>query len=286
MTAILRGAVGGVSNGIAVQLPAVFIFTQHTPDWMIFRPLCAVVTLCRGFIQKAGAENSDPNHAGVRKYSMLTTMTPSATPDHAPFAAHAELVSVDVGKVKIDNVQDEKAVKRAAWVPQLIAVRDHKDTAAFAELFAYFGPRVKSFLMRSGASPDLAEECTQEVMVTLWRKSHLFDPAKASVSTWIFTIARNRRIDLLRKQRRVEPEDLPWGPEADPDQADAIALQQETALLGKAIADLPEKQRLLIEQAYYGELTHSEIAAQTGLPLGTIKSRIRLALDRLRHAIG
>ncbi|MEP1388196.1 MAG: sigma-70 family RNA polymerase sigma factor [Yoonia sp.] len=183
-------------------------------------------------------------------------------------------------------MQDEKAAKRAAWVPQLIAVRDQQDKAAFAELFAHFGPRVKSFLMKSGASADMAEECAQEVMVTLWRKAHLFDPAKASVSTWIFTIARNRKIDLLRKQRRVEPEDLPWGPEADPDQADAIALQQETEILGKAIADLPDKQRLLIEKAYYGELTHSEIAAQTGLPLGTIKSRIRLALDRLRHAIG
>ena len=180
----------------------------------------------------------------------------------------------------------DKAAKRAAWVPQLMAVRDAQDRAAFAELFAHFGPRVKSFLMKSGASPDLAEECTQEVMVTLWRKSHLFDPAKASVSTWIFTIARNRKIDLLRKQRRVEPEDLPWGPEPDPDQADAIGMQQETEILGKAIAALPDKQRLLIEKAYYGELTHSEIAAQTGLPLGTIKSRIRLALDRLRHTIG
>lgn len=176
--------------------------------------------------------------------------------------------------------------KRMAWVAQMVAVRDNQDKAAFAELFGYFGPRVKSFLMKSGASPDLAEECTQEVMVTLWRKAHMFDPAKASVSTWIFTIARNRKVDLLRKQRRVEPEDLPWGPEADPQQDEALALQQETEILGEAIAALPDKQRELIEKAYYGELSHSEIAAQTGLPLGTIKSRIRLALDRLRHAIG
>ncbi|UWR00003.1 sigma-70 family RNA polymerase sigma factor [Rhodobacteraceae bacterium S2214] len=217
---------------------------------------------------------------------MLTTITPSAKPDDAVIAAATPVVSARTIRTKARQVQDEKAAKRAAWVPQLTAVRDQQDKAAFAELFAHFGPRVKSFLMKSGASADMAEECAQEVMVTLWRKAHLFDPAKASVSTWIFTIARNRKIDLLRKQRRVEPEDLPWGPEADPDQADAIALQQETEILGKAIADLPDKQRLLIEKAYYGELTHSEIAAQTGLPLGTIKSRIRLALDRLRHAIG
>jgi len=183
-------------------------------------------------------------------------------------------------------VTTNDTAKRMAWVAQMVAVRDNQDKAAFAELFGYFGPRVKSFLMKSGASPDLAEECTQEVMVTLWRKAHMFDPAKASVSTWIFTIARNRKVDLLRKQRRVEPEDLPWGPEADPQQDEALALQQETEILGEAIAALPDKQRELIEKAYYGELSHSEIAAQTGLPLGTIKSRIRLALDRLRHAIG
>lgn len=170
-----------------------------------------------------------------------------------------------------------------AWVAQLIAVRDHQDNRAFAELFGYFAPRVKSFLMKSGSSPDMAEEVAQEVMATLWNKAHQFDPAKASVSTWIFTIARNRRIDMIRKQRRPEPEDLPWGPEADPDQADALALQQETEQLGQALAALPAKQRDLIIKAYFGDLSHSEIADQTGLPLGTIKSRIRLALDRLRH---
>ncbi len=179
----------------------------------------------------------------------------------------------------------EQTTKRMAWVVQVTAVRDRKDKAAFAELFAYFAPRVKSFLMKSGATPDLAEECTQEVMVTLWNKAHLFDPAKASVSTWIFTIARNRKIDLLRKQKRPEPEDLPWGPEAEPDQADALGLQQDTEKLGQALATLPAEQRTLIERAYYGELSHSEIAAETGLPLGTIKSRIRLALDRLRHVM-
>ena len=223
----------------------------------------------------------------MRTYDMLTTTNPSATPEEAVLAQRSlKLTTSAANLVRAKQVKADKAEKRAAWVPQLLAVRDAKDTAAFAELFAYFGPRVKSFLMKSGASPDLAEECTQDVMVTLWRKAHMFDPAKASVSTWIFTIARNRKIDLLRKQRRVEPEDLPWGPEADPDQADAIALQQETEILGDAIKALPDKQRILIEKAYYGELTHSEIAAQTGLPLGTIKSRIRLALDRLRHAIG
>ena len=176
-----------------------------------------------------------------------------------------------------------KKPDRMAWVAQITAVRDAQDQAAFAELFSHFAPRVKAFLMKSGATPDLGEEVAQDVMATLWRKAHLFDPTKASVSTWIFTIARNRRIDMLRKQRRPEPEDLPWGPEAEPDQADALALQQDCDQLGKALESLPAKQKDLIERAYFGDLTHREIADATGLPLGTIKSRIRLALDRLRH---
>ena len=171
------------------------------------------------------------------------------------------------------------------WTAQIYAIRDTQDRAAFAELFAHFAPRVKGFLMKSGADASLAEECTQEVMATLWRKAHLFDPTRASAATWIFTIARNKKIDALRKQRRPEPEDLPWGPEPEPEQADALGLKQETDQLAVALKDLPEKQRSLIEQAYFGDLSHSEIAEITGLPLGTIKSRIRLALERLRHAM-
>ena len=174
---------------------------------------------------------------------------------------------------------------RMVWVSHMVRIRDNKDRQAFAELFDHFAPRVKGFLMRSGADPSLAEECTQDVMAALWHKSHQFDPARASVATWIFTIARNRKIDILRRQRRPEPEDLAWGPEAEPDQEDVLNLQQESKILGAALAELPEAQRELIEKAYFGDLTHSEIAAETGLPLGTIKSRIRLALERLRHVM-
>lgn len=173
--------------------------------------------------------------------------------------------------------------KRILWVAEVQAIRDRGDRQAFAAIFNHFAPRVKAFLMKSGAAHDVAEECTQDVMATLWRKAGMFDPTKASVATWIFTIARNRRIDMLRKERRPDPEELPWGPEAEPDQEDVLALQQDTDRLGKALASLPEKQRKLIEKAYFGDLSHSEIADQTGLPLGTIKSRIRLALERLRH---
>jgi RNA polymerase sigma-70 factor (ECF subfamily) len=171
------------------------------------------------------------------------------------------------------------------WSDLVFRVRDHQDRAAFAALFRHFAPRVKAFLMKSGASEALAEECAQDVMATLWQKSGQYDAERASVATWVFTIARNRRIDALRKSRRPEPEDLPWGPEPEPDQAEVYEVQQETERLGAALAQLPVKQRALIERAYFGDLSHSEIAAETGLPLGTIKSRIRLALERLRHQL-
>jgi RNA polymerase sigma factor (sigma-70 family) len=169
------------------------------------------------------------------------------------------------------------------WVKLMEAVRDRQDKAAFATLFRHFAPRVKGFLMKGGSDAATAEECAQDVMATLWQKAHLFDPSRASVATWVFTIARNRRIDIARKDRRPEPENLMWGDEDSPDQADVYAAAEETKRLKKALADLPEKQRLLIQRAYFGDLSHSELAEETGLPLGTIKSRIRLAIDRLRN---
>ncbi|MFT5346100.1 MAG: RNA polymerase sigma factor (sigma-70 family), partial [Dinoroseobacter sp.] len=97
------------------------------------------------------------------------------------------------------------------WVTFLLRVRDAQDRKAFADLFRHFAPRLKGFLMKSGTSDALAEEVAQDVMATVWQKAHLFDPQRASVATWIFTIARNRKIDMLRKQRRPEPEELTWG---------------------------------------------------------------------------
>ncbi len=198
-----------------------------------------------------------------------------APPIRRPYAARAR-VKCQAEKVTAEASED--------WTAHLLAVRDRQDRAAFAALFQHFAPRVKGFLVKSGTSPALAEECAQDVMATLWQKAQLFDPERASVATWVFTIARNRRIDMARRAARPEPEDLPWGPEAEPDQHSALELAQETALLGEALARLPQAQRALIEKAFYGDLSHSEISEQTGLPMGTVKSRIRLALDKLRQS--
>jgi len=217
---------------------------------------------------------------------MLASLTVEKNPD--------ELLAVSVYNPKKTMALRDRTARRVLhdlkdnepnWAELVARIHRSQDQAAFSELFDHFAPRVKSFLMKSGADAGMSEECAQEVMATLWHKAHMFDPARASVATWIYTIARNRRIDMLRKQRRPEPDELTWGPEPEPDAADVVELQQESSRLVEALSQLPEKQRDLIQKAYFGDLSHSEIAEQTGLPLGTIKSRIRLALERLRHGM-
>ncbi len=162
-----------------------------------------------------------------------------------------------------------------------------QDRAAFAELFAFFGPRVKSYLLRLGAGESLAEEIAQDVMVTVWRKAGLFDRRQASVSTWIFRIARNRRIDLFRRGAHVLDEEEPLlRPGAPPAPDEALDASQREAAVRTALAELPAEQSDLLLAAYYEGLSHSEIAEKTGLPLGTVKSRIRLAFEKLRKRLG
>lgn len=169
-----------------------------------------------------------------------------------------------------------------AW---MLAVRDRRDRAAFAALFDHFAPRLKGFVMRTGTGSGQAEEIVQDVMLTVWRKADQFDPERAQVSAWIYRIARNRQIDVIRKENRPLPEDLSQPPEAEPSAAQMLGLEQEAEQLKLALDRLNDDQREMIEKAYLGELTHSEIGALTGLPLGTIKSRIRLGLERLRHEL-
>ena len=158
---------------------------------------------------------------------------------------------------------------------------------AFRRLFEHFVPRVKSFARRGGASSQAAEDLAQEVMLTVWRRAELFDRRKAAASTWIFTIARNRRIDMIRRESRPEfdPEDPslePSGPEPADEALQARVLELE---LRRAVADLPGEQAELMKRAYFEDRSHSDIAEELDLPLGTVKSRIRLAMRKLRKAM-
>lgn len=167
----------------------------------------------------------------------------------------------------------------------MLAVRDRRDRAAFCALFDYFAPRMRGMMMKSGMSSAVADDIVQDAMLSVWRKSASFNPERADVAGWIFQIARNRQIDIIRKERRPVPEELAT-PETTGEHAEqVVAMEQETAKLRAALATLKPEQRELVEKAYLGELTHSEIQVETGLPLGTIKSRIRLGLERLRHEL-
>ena len=169
----------------------------------------------------------------------------------------------------------------------MAAVADQRDTAAFAELFDFFAPRLKAYFLRQGEDHGQAEELSQEAMLTVWRRAETFDASQASVSTWVFTVARNKRIDALRKSSRPLPdmEDPALAPEG-PEAADAIlARAEEEDMVQAAIKKLPPEQLDVVRKAYFEFKAHSTIAEETTLPLGTIKSRLRLALVRLRKEL-
>lgn len=163
-----------------------------------------------------------------------------------------------------------------------------RDRAAFVALFDRFAARVKAFMMRGGASEADADEIAQDVMVLVWRRAETFDPSRAAASTWIFTIARNRRIDILRRTRRPapDPEDPLFQPEPEPDGFGRIDAQEREVRIRAGLDELPAEQREVLVAAFYDGLSHTAIAAKLGLPLGTVKSRVRLAFRHLRGALG
>ncbi len=177
---------------------------------------------------------------------------------------------------------------RSAMSACIVAVAASADRGAFAVLFAHFAPRIKSYLVRLGAGAALAEEIAQETMLAVWRKARLFDPAKADAATWIFTIARNQRIDALRRERRPEIAAFELTPDqsAEPAGDDRVAALERARLLQAAIAQLPPEQAEVVRLSYFEDKPHGEIEAALGIPLGTVKSRLRLAVARLREALG
>ncbi len=167
------------------------------------------------------------------------------------------------------------------------AIAARQDRAAFASLFSYFAPRLKAYLVRLGLDGAQAEEVAQDVMVTVWRKADSYDRRQASASTWIFRIARNRRIDVFRRERRadLDAHDPGLQPTAEPT-PDAVAEAGQLEVnVREAMARLPPDQRDLVRAAFYEDLSHSQIAERTGIPLGTVKSRLRQAFGKLRGCL-
>jgi RNA polymerase sigma factor (sigma-70 family) len=165
------------------------------------------------------------------------------------------------------------------------AVARDRDRDAFTRLYDCFAPRVKRLLLQSGLDSGVAEDLTQDIMIKLWQRAHQFDPAKSSLSTWLFRIARNARIDYFRRRRGDAPIEVQALSVPDDSQApdDMINAAQWEDRVRAALANLPAEQLAMVRLAFFDGLTHTEIAERTGLKLGTVKGRIRLALTRLRR---
>jgi RNA polymerase sigma-70 factor (ECF subfamily) len=173
----------------------------------------------------------------------------------------------------------------ADWIR---AIAERQDRAAFASLFEFYAPRIKAMLTRLGAAADAAEDLAQETLLTVWRKAAYFDPARASAAAWIFTIARNLRIDRLRSDNRAKlyaPYEMvePEGPQ-NPDSA-LNAAERDTRVRA-ALKQLSQEQVRVVQLSFFEGRAHGDIATLLDLPLGTVKSRVRLAMARLRNLLG
>jgi RNA polymerase sigma-70 factor (ECF subfamily) len=179
------------------------------------------------------------------------------------------------------------------WSNHLVDVADNQNKTAFKALFEHFGPLIKSYFMAkfpAHNSVSMIDELVQEVMIKVWQKASSYDPAKSAASTWIFTLARNTRIDLLRRQNKyantssIETEDI-WEDTTDKGPYALLQQNRDSKQILASINKLPEEQALVIRKVYMESKSHSEVAEEMGLPLGTVKSRVRLAQSKLQNLI-
>ena len=188
---------------------------------------------------------------------------------------------------KVKRVPTNSPSEKTDMNIMLSGLAENRDKEVFSQLFTHFAPRLKSMLMGTGTDPETAEEVAQEAMISVWRKCGMYDPKKASASTWIFTIARNLRIDRFRKEKRPEfdPNDPSLVPEAEPMADDQLSMNDRQALVKAALQELPGEQREVVTLSFVESLSHQEIADRLNLPLGTVKSRLRLSFEKLRTSL-
>lgn len=189
------------------------------------------------------------------------------------------------------NVQPQ--IRDDNWSLLLTTIGDSQDRKAFYEFFQHFAPMIKGyFLSKSGASMNesMADELIQEVMLKVWQKADKFDSSKSAASTWLFTLARNTRIDMIRRQAKhnlevIETEDI-W---PDDEEASPVARLQQNRDEKKilhSLSQLPIEQAQVVRKVYLEGKTHTTVSEELQLPLGTVKSRLRLALVRMRLVFG
>ncbi len=193
------------------------------------------------------------------------------------------------GRIGMAAATQAGTLDGAALASLVARVAADRDRAAFKILFDHFAPRLRGFLMRRSLPPALCDDLAQEALLTIWRRAESYDAAKSAVSTWVYTIARNLHIDHYRKQARAARADL-TDPSLQPGETHAAdtlyGRTQDVAAVNKALTGLPEDQRRVLELAFMDGLSHREVADRLNLPLGTVKSRIRLAMDKLKTSLG
>ena len=189
--------------------------------------------------------------------------------------------------VSVQDSQASNAPRRDRWSQLLERVGRLQDRNAFRELFDHFAPQIRYYALSNGV-PHLADELTQEVMISVWRRANLYDWRKAAASTWIFTIARNQRIDMLRKQQRgsveveIETDELWQIPGEDEEPVAALHRLMAEKRIRDSLRTLPEEQVTVIAKVYMENKSHQAVAEELNIPLGTVKSRVRLALSKLK----
>jgi RNA polymerase sigma-70 factor (ECF subfamily) len=238
---------------------------------------------------------TDPKPVTLRKRRRSTKMiawSPALTAHTGPVArprpTSFNRLMTDTGTAPSEAPVAGGNVEVPPHAAAIVAVGRFRDRRSFRTIFEHFGPRLKAYFQRQGVETAQAEDIVQDVMVTVWRKAATFDPARASAAAWIFAIARNRRIDIVRKERRPLPEaddpaiarDAPASPEF------IVTASRDGDRLRDALATLPPAQAEIIALSYFEDLPQSEVARRLDLPLGTVKSRVRLGLERLRAALG
>lgn len=226
-----------------------------------------------------GTSRRDSQHSGI-----------SAVPASGPGGGHSFAVPGARHLTLVASTADRAAAPPDPdWSAELARVAERQDRAAFSRLFQHFAPRLKSWLMRTGSTDEQAEELAQEAMVSVWRKAALFNPAQAAVSTWIFTIARNLRVDAARRRQLDGAGDEAF--EFDllaaeqPGSGELLDAARMTQRVRDAMRQLPPDQAQVLRLSYYDDEPHARIAAELGIPLGTVKSRMRLAVQHLRRLL-
>ena len=184
--------------------------------------------------------------------------------------------------------QDEEKQRLEARFRTLITrVAQNRDRQAFGQLFDHFAPRLKSFMMRKNTSAELAEDLVQEALIAVWNKAALYEPSKGSVTTWVFTIARNLRIDRIRRDMHMQTTELGDydEPSEAPEGEELLGRKQEDGLVARALQSIPQEQREILVLSFVEDMPQSEIASKLSIPLGTVKSRMRLAYGHLRRIL-